>query len=373
MKSSKKYFLIVSLFLLIGISLGIFYYSNRPIDLVEDNNTLIQENIFLDNQSTTNLVDEILEDKSSIEDVTLNNKTINILSFGDMMLDRYIRRFIDNKGITTIFENITPIIKNKDMVVANLEGSISNFPPKPLQPNNVQFTFDPKVTPELKKLGFTHFSLANNHSRDFGTEGIKQTKEFLDKEGIKYFGDSNNKISLSYIQDLDGFKIGLIGYHELFNPDTTSTIQEIKNIQDQSDFIIVYPHWGIEYKTLFSKSQQEKAYQFIDAGADAIIGAHPHVIQPIEIYKNKAIFYSLGNFVFDQTFSQNTQQGLAVNISLTNNNIVYEIITLQSKNLIPYILEGSDKNKILSTMADNSVVSDEVKSSIKSGSFNLSK
>ncbi|MEX0598072.1 MAG: CapA family protein [Candidatus Paceibacterota bacterium] len=334
---------------------------------------MIQENIPTNNPSDKTLVDEILEDKSSIEDVKSNNKKINILSFGDMMLDRYIRKFIDNKGINAIFENITPLMKNKDMVVANLEGSISNFLPKPLQPNNVKFTFDPKVVPELKKLGFTHFSLANNHSSDFGAEGITQTKEFLDKEGIKYFGDSNNKNSMSYIQDLDGFKIGLIGYHELFNPDTTSTIQEIKNIREQSDFIIIYPHWGVEYKTLFSKSQQEKAYQFIDAGADAIIGSHPHVIQPIEIYKNKAIFYSLGNFIFDQTFSQNTQQGLAVNISLENNNISYEVIALQSKNFIPYILEDNENNKILSNLADNSNVSNEIKSSIKSGSFNLSR
>jgi len=93
----------------------------------------------------------------------------------------------------------------------------------------------------------------------------------------------------------------------------------------------------------------------------------------LKFIKNKAIFYSLGNFIFDQTFSQNTQQGLAVNISLENNNIAYEIITLQSKNLIPYILEGSEKNKILSNIADSSVVSDEIKSSIKSGSFNLNR
>jgi len=290
-----------------------------------------------------------------------------------MMLDLYVRRFIDNKGVNALFANITPLLKDKDMVVANLEGSITNFTPKPLDPDNVSFTFDPQIVPELKKLGFTHFSLANNHSLDFGAEGVRQTKELLDKENLKYFGDYKNQASLSYIESIGNFKVALIGYHELFDPDTTSVINEIKNIRDKTDFIIVYPHWGIEYQTQFSKGQQIKAYQFIDAGADTVIGAHPHVIQPIEIYQNKPIFYSLGNFIFDQTFSKNTQQGLAVNIKLENKNINYEIITLESKNLIPYILDNSVREPILSNIANHSTVSEEVKSQIKSGYFNLNK
>ena len=377
MKSLKIYIVIVFLLFVIGLAFYIFYYSNESIVETKNTSTSLSVEEVKNNQNINNNLYNIeSETESSVQLSEVNNKlkqTINILSFGDMMLDRYIRKFIDNKGVKPLFTNISPLIKDKDMVVANLEGSISNFTPKPLQPNNVQFTFDPKIVPELKKIGFTHFSLANNHSRDFGAEGVRQTKEFLDKENLKYFGDYKNKTALSYIESIENFKIGLIGYHELFDPDTTSVVNEIKNIRDKTDFIIVYPHWGIEYKTQFSQSQQEKAYKFIDAGADAIIGAHPHVIQPIEIYKNKAIFYSLGNFIFDQTFSQNTQQGLAVNISLENNNIVYEIITMQSKNLIPYILEGTEKNKILSTIADSSVVSDEIKSSIKSGSFNLNR
>lgn len=190
---------------------------------------------------------------------------------------------------------------------------------------------------------------------------------------MKYFGDYKNKTALSYIESIENFKVGLIGYHELFDPDTTSVVNEIKNIRNKTDFIIVYPHWGAEYKTNFSKSQQDKAYKFIDAGADAVLGAHPHVIQPIEIYKDKVIFYSLGNFIFDQTFSQNTQQGLAVNIKLEKDNITYEVLPLQSKSLIPYILEGSGREKILTTLANNSSIADEIKSQLKLGSFKLSR
>ena len=377
MKKSKTYLLIFSLLLALIIGFAILYYSQKPI-----NNTPNNSNLSVEEKTNSDInMDDNSQDKNSekevktqSEEITNNiNKPINILSFGDMMLDRYIRRFIDNKGVNDLFTNITPLLKDKDMVVVNLEGSITNFNPKPLDPNNVSFTFDPKVVPELKKIGFTHFSLANNHSLDFGADGVRQTKEFLDKENLKYFGDYKNKASLSYIESIENFKVGLIGYHELFDSDTTSVISEIKNIRDKTDFIIVYPHWGAEYKTNFSKSQQDKAYKFIDAGADAILGAHPHVIQPIEIYKDKVIFYSLGNFIFDQTFSQNTQQGLAVNIKLEKDNITYEVVPLQSKSLIPYILEGSGREKILSTLANNSSISDEIKSKLKLGSFKLSR
>lgn len=377
MKKSKIYLLIFSLLLVISLGCAILYYSQKPINNRSNNAILsVEEKANSDIVLDTSSQDKKSKQESNPQPKDLDNKIdkpINILSFGDMMLDRYVRRFIDNKGVNALFANITPLLKDKDMVVANLEGSITNFTPKPLDPDNVSFTFDPQIVPELKKLGFTHFSLANNHSLDFGAEGVRQTKELLDKENLKYFGDYKNQASLSYIESIGNFKVALIGYHELFDPDTTSVINEIKNIRDKTDFIIVYPHWGIEYQTQFSKGQQIKAYQFIDAGADAVIGAHPHVIQPIEIYQNKPIFYSLGNFIFDQTFSKNTQQGLAVSIKLENKNINYEIITLESKNLIPYILDNSVREPILSNIANHSTVSEEVKSQIKSGYFNLNK
>lgn len=377
MKKSKIYLLIFRLLLVISLGCAILYYSQKPINNRSNNAILsVEEKANSDIVLDTSSQDKKSKQESNPQPKDLDNKIdkpINILSFGDMMLDRYVRRFIDNKGVNALFANITPLLKDKDMVVANLEGSITNFTPKPLDPDNVSFTFDPQIVPELKKLGFTHFSLANNHSLDFGAEGVRQTKELLDKENLKYFGDYKNQASLSYIESIGNFKVALIGYHELFDPDTTSVINEIKNIRDKTDFIIVYPHWGIEYQTQFSKGQQIKAYQFIDAGADTVIGAHPHVIQPIEIYQNKPIFYSLGNFIFDQTFSKNTQQGLAVNIKLENKNINYEIITLESKNLIPYILDNSVREPILSNIANHSTVSEEVKSQIKSGYFNLNK
>ena len=103
------------------------------------------------------------------------------------------------------------------------------------------------------------------------------------------------------------------------------------------DFIIVFAHWGIEYKDKETKEQVVLGHELIDAGADLIIGSHPHVIQPIEIYKNKAIFYSLGNFIFDQGFSKATKEGLGVRVVLEKNQITFKLIGLEiNKNKLSF-------------------------------------
>ncbi len=332
----------------------------------------------LENTNSVNIIGEAPNDEM-VSYITgyitkkSESKKVDILSFGDMMLDRYMRNAINSRGFDAIFENMRSIIKDKNIILVNLEGSFTSFTPKPLNPNNVQFTFDPAIVPKLKDLGFTHFGLANNHSLDFGLAGLNQNKDFLSKSGIDYFGEPNNKDAISFIQSVNDMNIGLIGYHEFNNPDTSSVIQEIKSLKDKTDFIIVYPHWGIEYQTQFSRGQQVKAYQFIDAGADAVIGAHPHVIQPIEIYQNKPIFYSLGNFIFDQTFSKNTQQGLALNITLQDNSATYTLIPLESRNLIPYIAEDNSRKTTLSNLAENSSVSEDIKSQLELGIINLNR
>jgi len=271
---------------------------------------------------------------------------VNLWFFGDMMLDRYVRQIINQKGVEYSFVNLKEKLLEKDLVIANLEGSFTDYKPKALAPNNMSFTFDPKIVPTLKELNFGLFGLANNHSLNFGKEGLAQSREYLSQNQIEYFGDPLNQ-DLSLIKEIKGYKIGFVGYHEFSNPDLAPILAEIKNLSDKTDLIIVNPHWGIEYKKVFSNSQQSKAHQFIDAGADIVIGHHPHVIQPIEIYNGKAIFYSLGNFIFDQTFSSDTQQGLSLEITIDNNQIKYHLTVLQSKNLQVDYMDKLNEEKLL--------------------------
>lgn len=342
--------------------------------------------IFLrEQQKTTNQTDNILNSSINISNKNqpLNENLvppslsepkkspekspITILAFGDLMLDRYVRKAIDSNTPSFPFKPLKKILEGNDIVVVNLEGSFTDFAPKPLHPNNLSFTFDPSIVPTLKNLGINAYSLANNHSLNFGQKGLAQSQEYLKNNQLEYFGHPLNSDQLSLIKEVKGTKIGFVGYHSLINSNFDKVVKEIKTIRPQVDFLIVYPHWGAEYQTKFGNLQQREGRQFIDAGADVIIGSHPHVVQPFEVYNNKVIFYSLGNFLFDQTFSQKTQEGLGVKITLNTSAIEYELIPTEIKNIQIHPADQQKSKVILKDLASNSLTSEEIKDQIKNG------
>jgi poly-gamma-glutamate synthesis protein (capsule biosynthesis protein) len=298
-------------------------------------------------------------------------KQTTLLAFGDLMLDRYIKKTIDKYGVDYPFKNIERFLAGNDLTMANLEGSFTDFLPRPLDPNNATFTFDPALVPGIKKLGFNIFSLANNHSQDYGPAGIAQSQANLDKNGIDHFGDFMNNGKISIIENIRGIKIGFVGYNEFSNTDIGMITQEIKEVKRQSDFTVVFAHWGIEYQTNFSQPQQDRAHQFIDAGADIVLGVHPHVVQPIEIYKGKLIFYSLGNFVFDQIFSQDVQQGLAVGTVFDKSKIELYLFPMQNKNFQVYFADKANRDIILDKLAKLSLVPENIKSQVRTGKITI--
>ncbi|MBI5206776.1 MAG: CapA family protein, partial [Candidatus Firestonebacteria bacterium] len=179
---------------------------------------------------------------------------------------------------------------------------------------------------------------------------------------------------ISKIIEKNNIKIGLLGYNGLFAKNTSLIVNEIKKIKSRSDFVIVFPHWGVEYEKTPNDDQKNTAKAFIDAGADLIIGTHPHVIQSIETYKNKFIFYSLGNFIFDQYFSESTMEGLSVGILLQKKqnkiqsaNYLFPInITKKSQ---PELAQGKTKEKILKELSEISEVDENIKASIRDGNI----
>ena len=131
--------------------------------------------------------------------------------------------------------------------------------------------------------------------------------------GMRPFGQPyNDKGKLSTTLESTLGRLCLIGYHALYNPDTSNVLGEPGRVRAECWRVVVFAHWGEEYKTEPEATTRAIARSFIDAGADVVIGAHPHVVQPYEVYKGKAIFYSLGNFMFDQEFSPEVMQGLLV-------------------------------------------------------------
>jgi poly-gamma-glutamate synthesis protein (capsule biosynthesis protein) len=160
--------------------------------------------------------------------------------------------------------------------------------------------------------------LGNNHILNFGQAGVSSTKKYLDDANVQYFGaPGGNK---SAIKNVNGVNIAFVSYNEFLSSDIigeqNATIDEIKVARKSAGIVVVFCHWGVEYNLKNTDSQKTLARQFIDAGADLVIGSHPHVIEPMEIYNGKRIYYSLGNFIFDQYFSEDVRKGEGVVVTI---------------------------------------------------------
>lgn len=304
---------------------------------------------------------------------TTRNDTVTILAFGDMMLDRAIRTKIKEHGSEYPFSNIKRFLQGVDIVVANAEGVFTdNLSVTEGKKNGpLQFTFDPRSIPTLKRLGFSVFSQANNHTSDFGTQGATESKRFMERQGIGYFGDYYNSKDLAYTKIVRGKKVTFVGYNQFSNTGTKEVIEAIQKAKSEASFVIVYPHFGNEYKENFSASQQDTAHSFIDAGADVIIGSHPHVLQGIEIYKGRAIFYSLGNFVFDQSNYGPTSEGLSVGVELRDSTVTYSLFPFSIKRGQVTLMQNKERDTLLKKVASLSLSDETARELIKKGKFSL--
>jgi len=304
------------------------------------------------------------------EKITEKKATITV--FGDVMLDRRVRKTLDEKGSAYPLLKMERFMMGSDRVIANLEGPFTDNK-SVAQPNVLVFTFDPKHAATLKKFGITSVSLANNHTLNFGEKGLQKTHEVLKKNGIAYFGDPSNKTEISYVEEVGGLKIAHVGYHQ-FASGFENVLTEIKRLRPLVDYILVYPHWGEEYETTKPTTRSQKeAHAFIDVGADVILGGHPHVVQPLEIYKNKMIVYSMGNFIFDQQFSEDVKTGLSVGLVLGENTIQYNLFPIEHNDMQISLSGARKRDTLLSGIANNSVVSEEIKKQIREGVVNITK
>ena len=281
-------------------------------------------------------------------------KTKTIIFVGDIMLDRAVERMMKKNSFLYPFEKISQFLKGIDVVFGNLEGPIVENPPN-FSDDSLQFAFCPETIEGLKFANFNILSLANNHTLNMRQDGLKQTREFLKKENINFVGDPL-RCSDEFLYQKD--KIIFLAFNKTFasNCPDEEIIKTIKSVKKQNpeNFLIVSIHWGNEYQIKSSVCQQKLARKIIGAGADLIIGHHPHVVQEIEIYNNKLIFYSLGNFVFDQYFSKQTQQGLAVGLEIYPNKNIYKLFPIQSKLSQPFLMEQKQAKKFLEKLSERS-------------------
>jgi poly-gamma-glutamate capsule biosynthesis protein CapA/YwtB (metallophosphatase superfamily) len=272
------------------------------------------------------------------------------LFVGDIMLDRNVARSAEAEGAESLFAGVKELFVQTDLRVGNLEGTITTNPSIARQDNKIlRFTFDPGLASStLVPLGFDALSLANNHSLDFAESGYRSTRAYLEAFGTRPFGHSLNTAGdLSTVIEAKGKRLCLVGYHALFAPAIATVVAEIKNLRSSCSWVVVFAHWGEEYETHSSAAQQEAAHAFVDAGANLVIGAHPHVVQEVEIYQGRAIFYSLGNFMFDQNFSWETTHGLAVMVTFADGETAFSLIPTTIKDQKAAIAEGPERQKTL--------------------------
>jgi len=296
---------------------------------------------------------------------------INMLFVGDMMFDRSVSVYARKKGVDVLFGKSLDLFEGRDIVAGNLEGTITKNRSIAEKDHSIlHFTFDPLYAGLLKSLHFSLVSLANNHASDFYEHGYIETVDYLMSGDIIAFGSPRNDKNIVKTVRVKGQNICFVGYHDLYTYDPEPAYDAVSSSKGDCSYIVVYPHWGEEYEVIQSRRQVELAHRFIDAGADLVIGAHPHVVQPLEIYKGKAIFYSLGNFMFDQYFSFETTHGLAVSAVLSEDSVQFEVIPTSVVGMELTKGEGEARKKILKALVNNDSLPESIRKSVlESGKF----
>jgi len=279
--------------------------------------------------------------------VSPEDHELTVIAVGDILLSRHVGKTIDlSQDPNLPFENTRPWLSEADIAFGNLESPIvsGDIPIR----RGVVFKCLTRYVPGLVYAGFDVLSTANNHAFDQGDRGVDFTVNYLQSHSILAVGTRKKEDQASFgrVIERKGVKVGFLAYsYAAYNDggakensqvatwhDPEKVKEEIGQLRDNSDVVFVSLHAGQEYRRKPERRKIEFARAAIEAGADAVIGHHPHWIQPVEIYRGRPIFYSLGNFVFDQGHSQETSQGLMVEFRIKRKQI-------RSSRLLPVAIE----------------------------------
>lgn len=249
------------------------------------------------------------------------SRATTIIFTGDVMLGRTVMTTSLYKGDPTYpFAKVAQKLKSADLTVINLENPI--VPNCPRHYTGFKFCTDPAMVGSLNYAGVDIANLANNHSKNYGANGLSSTENILQQNNINYTGVGN-----LVIREINGVKFGFVGLDkaQIGLPKLTSSEESFINDSDKKvDVLIVSIHWGVEYQDKASEGQRALAKTLVEMGADVIVGHHPHWVQNMEYINGKPVYYSLGNFVFDQMWSTQTREGLAMKLTFDGSKLINE-------------------------------------------------
>ncbi len=258
-----------------------------------------------------------------------------LLFVGDVMLSRGVGRKIQEEGDWTFpFRKIADTLRSADLTFGNLECPVSDAG-RDLH-HKYSFRADPRVIEGLEWAGFRVMSVANNHIDDWDRPALLDTVRRLRSAGILPVGAGANDLEAHYpvVVDLKGVRVAFLAYVGIppeeaeAGPDLAGVawldpervLADIRFARPLADVVVVSLHWGVEYASRPERRQMQLAHQIIDAGADLVVGGHPHIIQRLEQYHDRWIVFSLGNFIFDQR-APGTRRGNMLKVTLTGKQI----------------------------------------------------
>lgn len=302
--------------------------------------------------------------KTATEKQFDRSRIIKMTSVGDIMLSRTVYRKMSAKGYLSPFQNVATKLAQADITFGNLECPLSDtFRPSL---HGMSFVSPRNAAQGLVKAGVDILGLANNHTGNFGARAFKDTLDVLKQNKIEWVGGGmteaeakNYKIlkikgkrfAFLNINAITGdivargkspgvWHIDLAPWGRFNRKQVSEVLKKIKEADGKSDFVVIMVHWGQEYTHDPNVDMKVLAHQLVDAGADLIVGTHPHWTQGVEIYRDRFIAYSLGNFIFDQEWSLETKQGLILDTIFYEGRLINASFT-------PVLIEDFHRPRIL--------------------------
>lgn len=302
---------------------------------------------------------------------------VSLLITGDYCPINRIEAFSEANQYELIFNDLLPFIQEADLSITNFESPATKTN-KHIEKFGPKLKVQPGALQALKSAGFDLVTLANNHILDYGEEGLKSTIDSCIDYSIEYTGAGNSNIEARriFFKTIRGNKIAIVNFAEnefgTTNDDSygAAPLDPIQNFYDihkakqSADYVFVIIHGGHEMYSLPSPRMVEAYRFFVDAGADAVIGHHTHCVSGYELYKEKPIFYSLGNFVFDHTTNRTRLwcEGMAVQLKITKVGLTFELIPFlqNNKNVGVHLMNNNEKNEFLiKVQTYNKIIADK--------------
>ncbi|WP_339316305.1 CapA family protein [Paenibacillus sp. FSL R10-2734] len=306
-----------------------------------------------------------------------SSEPIKLAFAGDILLDGFVGDQITKYGVNFPFAKVAPTLQKADIAFANLEMPVS------IRGKAAEKTFafrsKPAVLGGLTYAGIDGVSLANNHILDYGKDAMLDTLVHLDRNKIGHTGAGKDEAEAfkPYTKTVKGKKIGILGVSRVLSgpswhagknrPGAASAytsqpmLTAIQKMSKENDYTIVYIHWNEEFKDYPEKYARTLAKQMIDSGADIILGAHSHCLMGIEYYKNKPIYYSLGNFVFNRSTrgGEKTLHSMLVNFEINDAKVTSKITPVKIIGGQPNFMDDSYNRKtikLMNTLSYNAVI-----------------